>query len=82
MYFHTVSGDGWFIPFKHDVVDLRLVSEVLARAPAIEQGMALARCEIRPLTAGSFHVSVLEVLEYHPNVFEPERCSVSQFLTP
>lgn len=82
MYFHTVSGDGWFIPFKDDAVDFRLSSEILARPPAIEHGMALARCEIRPLTAGGFHVSVLEVLEYHPKAFEPDRCRASQLSVP
>ena len=83
MHFHTVSGDGWLIPFRDDFVGSRVTSQILVpRPPALEKGLALARCEITPAAESGFEVAIQELLEYHPNVFEPERCRVSQFLTP
>lgn len=83
MHFHTVSGDGWLIPFRDDFVGSQVTSRILVpRPPAFEKGLALARCEITPAAEGGFEVAVQELLEYHPNVFQPERCRVSQFQTP
>lgn len=83
MHFYTVSGDGWLIPYRNELVDGLPTSEVLAhRPPAHETGLALAQCEYKPDDTGGFNVKVKAVLEYHPNASDPERCSVRQFITP